>query len=75
VTVEYLLKKGGYNLTFQEFYQKANRIRAVQLEITNIRKKGLKLTEISEEIKYLLKALDSEKFTTENFLEGIEKVI
>lgn len=45
----------------------------MKLEITNIRRKGLKLTKIPEEIKHLLKILDSEEFTTENFLEGIEK--
>ena len=73
ITVEHLLKKKGYNLTFQEFYQKANRIRAVELEIANIRRKGLKLTEIPEEIEHLLKVLDGDEFTTENFLEGIEK--
>ncbi len=73
VTVEYLLKKKGYNLTFQEFYRRTSRIRAVKLEIANIRRKGLKLTEIPEEIKHLLKVLDSEEYTTENFLEGIEK--
>lgn len=73
VTVEYLLKRKGYQLTFQEFYQKASRIRAVKLEITNISRKGLKLTEVPEEVQLLLKALDSEEFTTENFLEGIEK--
>jgi hypothetical protein len=45
----------------------------VKLEITNISRKGLKLTEVPEEVQLLLKALDSEEFTTENFLEGIEK--
>jgi len=45
----------------------------VKLEITNISRKGLKLTEIPEEVRLLLKALDNEEFTTDNFLEGIEK--
>jgi len=47
----------------------------VKLEIIKIRKKGLKLTEVPEETNNLLEALDSEEFTTDNFLEGRERMI
>ena len=69
VTTEYLLKKRGYNITFQEFYQKASRIRAVELEIENIRKKGLKLTKAPKEVVSLLEMLDSKEILSEDLLK------
>lgn len=59
VTLEYLLKKKGYNITFQEFCRKASKIRAVELEVANIRSKKLKLTEVPKEIFSLLEMLNS----------------
>lgn len=59
VTVEYLLRKKGYHLTFQEFYQKVSKVRAVELVIENIKREKLKLTEAPKEVLILLEILNS----------------
>ena len=70
VTIECLLKKKGYNITFAEFYQKVSKVRAVELEIKNVGRKGLKLTEVPEEIRILLKTLNSgEDILSKNLLK------
>ena len=67
VTTEHLLKKKGYNITFQEFYQKASRIRAVELEIKAGRK-GFKLTEVPKEMLSLIDLLNSRDLLSEDLL-------
>lgn len=57
VTVEYLLRKADFPLTFQEFIFQIKRRRAIDLEIKNIGKYKFKLPRIPEEIKPLLAAL------------------
>ena len=57
VTVEYLLKKKGYNISFQEFCKRVEKRRSVDLEIRNLGKKGLKLPEIPKDISGLLSAV------------------
>jgi len=69
ITTEYLLKKKGYNITFAEFYQKASKVRAVELEIKNIKKKGLKLTEVDKEVLSLLKILNSKETLSKDLLK------
>jgi len=69
ITTEYLLKKKGHNITFSEFYQKASKVRAVELEIKNIKKKGLKLTEVDKEVFSLLEMLDSKEVLSEDLLK------
>jgi transposase len=57
VTIEYLLKKKGYNISFQEFGKRVETKRAVDLEIGNVGKKGMKLPEIPKDIRALLSAV------------------
>jgi len=57
ITTEYLLKKAGINISFQEFISKIQQKRAVDLEIENIRKKDVKLPVLSQNIKKLLSAI------------------
>lgn len=73
-TLEYLLKKSGYNLTFREFLQKVKSIKAVELEIKSIKKNKIKLTEIPEEIKKLLKDLKNEDMISDDFLKKFDIV-
>jgi hypothetical protein len=49
--LENLLKKKGYNFTFREFVNKVREVKAVELEVKNVKKQDIKLTEIQEEIK------------------------
>jgi len=69
VTVEYLLKKKGYPMTFQEFCKRTARVTAVELEIENIRKKGLKLTEVPKEVLSLLEMINSKDVLSKDFLK------
>ena len=39
VTVEYLLKKKNYNISFQEFCKRVEKRKAVDLEISNLGKR------------------------------------
>lgn len=71
ITLENLLKNAGYNITFQEFYQKINKVKAVQLEIENTDKKGIKLTDIDEKIIKMIKSLNMEEIITEKFLKNM----
>ena len=73
VTIEYLLKKKGYNISFQEFCGRVEKRRAVDLEISNVGKKDLKLPQIPKDIRALLSAVGvgDEK---EHFLEKIKKI-
>ncbi len=73
VTVEYLLKKKGYPLTFQEFCRRTARVTAVELEIENIRKKGLKLTEVPKEVPSLLEMINSKDVFSEEGLLKMEE--
>jgi len=57
VTLEYLLKKKGYNVSFREFCKRVQKRRAIDLEISNLGKKGLKLPEIPKDISGLLSAV------------------
>jgi len=72
ITTEYLLKKKGHNITFSEFYQKASKVRAVELEIKNIKKKGLKLTEVDKEVLSLLEMLNSKEVISDDLLKKIK---
>ena len=73
VTVEYLLKKKGYPLTFQEFCRRTARVTAVELEIENIKKKGLKLTEVPKEVFSLLEMINSKDVLSEEGLLKMEE--
>ncbi|MFH1902781.1 MAG: hypothetical protein ABIK20_01830 [Candidatus Omnitrophota bacterium] len=57
VTTEHLLKKAGFNLSFQEFLSRITQRRAVDVKIENLKKEGLKLPEVPQEITNLLKVL------------------
>jgi len=69
VTIEYLLKKNGVSMTFQEFYSKVSKVRAVKLEIENIKKKGLKLTEIPKEVVHLLEMINTKDVISDEVLK------
>ena len=69
VTIEYLLKKKGYPMTFQEFCRKTAKVTAVELEIENIRKKGLKLTEVPKEVLSLLEMINSKDVLSKDLLK------
>ncbi len=74
VTTEYLLKKKGYNITFQEFCKRIEKRRAVDLEISNVGKKGLKLPEIPKDIKSLLNTLGIKDEKEYSLLERMKKI-
>ncbi len=61
--------KKGHNITFSEFYQKASKVRAVELEIKNIKKKGLKLPEVDKEVVSLLEMLNSKEVISDDLLK------
>jgi hypothetical protein len=46
-------------------------VKAVELEIKNVKKQDIKLTEIQEEIKRILKDLNMEDLMYENFIEKL----
>jgi transposase len=71
ITLENLLKKKGYNFTFREFVNKVREVKAVELEIKNVKKRDIKLTEIQEEIKRILKDLNMEELMYENFIKKL----
>ena len=73
VTIEYLLKKNGVPMTFQEFYRKVSKVRAVKLEIENIKKKGLKLTEIPEEVICLMEMINTKDAISDEVLKFKEE--
>lgn len=57
ITTEHLLKKSGFNLSFQKFLLSIIQNRAVDINITNTGKQVCKLPEIPKEIIPLLNAL------------------
>jgi hypothetical protein len=69
--LENLLKKKGYNFTFREFVNKVRKVKAVELEVKNVEKQDIKLTEIQEEIKRILKDLNMEDLMYENFIKKL----
>jgi len=74
VTAEYLLKKNGYHITFQDFCKRVEKRRAVDLEIRNLGKKGLKLPEIPKDIRALLSAVGIGDEKEQPFLEKMKKI-
>jgi hypothetical protein len=46
-------------------------VKAVELEIKNVKKRDIKLTEIQEEIKRILKDLNMEELMYENFIKNL----
>ena len=46
-------------------------VKAVELEVKNVKKQDIKLTEIQEEIKRILKDLNMEDLIYENFIEKL----
>ncbi len=64
--------KKGHNITFSEFYQKASKVRAVELEIKNIKKEGLKLTEVNKEVLFFLEMLNSKEVISDDLLKKIK---
>ena len=69
--LENLLKKKGYNLTFREFVNKTREVKAVELEIKNVKKRDIKLTEIQKDIKKILKDLNMEDLSEEDFIKKL----
>ena len=69
--MENLLKKKGYNFTFREFVNKVREVKAVELEVKNVKKRDIKLTEIQEEIKRILMDLNMEDLMYENFIKKL----
>ncbi len=63
VTVEYLLKKAGHNLSFRQFISKLVTRRAVQLEIANLKKSQIRIPQIPQDIRKLVSAVSPELFT------------
>ena len=74
VTVEYLLKKKNYNISFQEFCKRVEKRKAVDLEISNLGKKGLKLPEIPKDMRTLLSAIGIGDEKEQPFLEKMKKI-
>jgi len=74
VTVEYLLKKKNYNISFQEFCKRVEKRKAVDLEISNLGKKGLKLPEIPKDMRTLLSAIGMGDEKEQPFLEKMKKI-
>jgi len=72
ITTEYLLKKKGHNITFAEFCKRVEKRRGVDLEISNVGEKVLKLPEIPKSIKSFLNTLGirNEKW----YFKKIEKI-
>jgi hypothetical protein len=46
-------------------------VKAVELEVKNVKKRDIKLTEIQEEIKRILKDLNMEDLMYENFIKDL----
>jgi hypothetical protein len=46
-------------------------VKAVELEVKNVKKRDIKLTEIQEEIKRILKDLNMEDLMYENFIKEL----
>lgn len=67
VTIENLLKKKGMEISFQEFCRKMETGEVIELEVKNIKKTGLKLTDIPKEAKDILKALEMEEIIQKDF--------
>ena len=57
--------------TFREFVNKVREVKAVELEVKNVKKRDIKLTEIQEEIKRILKDLNMEELMYENFIKNL----
>jgi len=74
VTVEYLLKKKNYNISFQEFCKRVEKRKAVDLEISNLGKKGLKLPEIPKDMRRLLSVIGMGDEKEQPFLEKMKKI-
>jgi len=56
---------------FREFVNKVREVKAVELEIKNVKKRDIKLTEIQEEIKGILMNLNMEELMYENFIKKL----
>lgn len=67
VTIEYLLRKKGIEMTYQEFRQKTEDVDVVELEIKNIRKTELKIEDIPKDIEYLLEVLEMKEIIQNKF--------
>jgi len=63
ITVEYLLKKAGHHISFQEFISKLVTSRAVEVEIKNLKEKEIRTPNITKEIEKLVQAVNPELFT------------
>ena len=70
VTTEYLLKKAGFNISFQQFVSQLVTRRAVELEIAGMKKRQIRTPQIPEEIRKLVSAVSPELFT--KIKEGTE---
>jgi transposase len=70
VTIEYLLKKNGIDMSFQKFISQITSFRAVEVEIKNLKKGEIKLPQIPKEIKSLI-----ETVIPDMFAKPIEKVL
>ena len=57
--------------TFRKFVNKVREVKAVELEVKNVKKRDIKLTEIQEEIKGILMNLNMEELMYENFIKKL----
>ncbi len=62
VTVEHLLKKAGYDISFQQFISQLVTRRAVELEIAGLKKRQIRTPQIPEKIRKLISAVTPELF-------------
>ena len=58
-------------MTFREFVNKTREVKAVELEIKNVKKRDIKLTEIQKDIKKILKDLNMEDLSEEDFIKKL----
>ena len=70
VTIEYLLKGKEERMTFREFYQKAKKVRAIEVEVEDVRK-GLKMNEVPREIVKILEKINMKEIGEEKFLQSM----
>ena len=63
ITVEYLLKKKGHHISFQEFISQLVTRRAVEVEIKNLKKREVRIPHIPKEISQLIQAVTPDLFT------------
>ena len=63
MTVEYLLKKAGHHISFQEFISQLVTRHAVEVEIKNLKKREIRIPQIPKEIKKLIQMVTPDLFT------------